>query len=127
MKNPLTSLLRSLCKRFCSPGARVGAGPDAVGDPRLKNHSTFCLTLLAFLTLALPLPGQNPNPVPFVHQPLVPTAVVPGGPDFTLTVNGAGFVPGAVVHWNGSPRPTTFVSNTQLTAAEHARVLNSQI
>jgi len=57
------------------------------------------------------------NPVPFVHQPLVPTAIAPGGPGFTLTVNGAGFVPESVVQWNGSPRPTTFVSNTQLTAA----------
>jgi hypothetical protein len=59
--------------------------------------------------------GQNP--VPFVNQPLVPTAVPPGGPGFTLTVNGTGFVPGSVVQWNGSPRPTTFVSNSQLSAA----------
>lgn len=55
------------------------------------------------------------NPVPFVNQPLVPTAVAPGGPGFTLTVNGTGFVPDSVVNWNGSPRPTTFVSNSQLT------------
>jgi hypothetical protein len=36
---------------------------------------------------------------------------------FTLTVNGTGFAPGAVVNWNGSARTTTFVSATQLTAA----------
>ncbi len=77
----------------------------------------FGVALCAFLALAPPLLGQNPNPVPFVHQPLVPTAVAPGGPDFTLTVNGAGFVPDSVIQWNGSARPTTFVSNTQLTAA----------
>ncbi len=35
----------------------------------------------------------------------------------TLTVNGTGFAPGLVVNWNGSPRTTTFVSATQLTAA----------
>jgi hypothetical protein len=35
---------------------------------------------------------------------------------FTLTVNGANFVNGSVVDWNGSPRATTFVSSTQLTA-----------
>lgn len=35
---------------------------------------------------------------------------------FTLTVNGTGFAPGLVVNWNGSPRSTTFVSATQLTA-----------
>jgi trimeric autotransporter adhesin len=34
----------------------------------------------------------------------------------TLTVNGTDFVNGLVVNWNGSPRPTTFVSATQLTA-----------
>jgi hypothetical protein len=36
---------------------------------------------------------------------------------FTLTVNGTNFVSGSVVNWNGSPRPTTFVSAMQLTAA----------
>jgi hypothetical protein len=34
-----------------------------------------------------------------------------------LTVNGSGFVSGATVNWNGSPRTTTFISATQLTAA----------
>ena len=36
---------------------------------------------------------------------------------FTLTVTGANFVNGSVVDWNGSPRATTFVSSTQLTAS----------
>ena len=54
---------------------------------------------------------QRPN------QPLVPDAVVPGGPAFTLTVNGTGFVSGSVVNWNGSARATTFVDGSQLTAA----------
>ncbi len=35
----------------------------------------------------------------------------------TLTVTGTGFANGLVVNWNGLPRPTTFVSATQLTAA----------
>ena len=56
------------------------------------------------------------NPVPFVDQPLLPDATAPGGGAFTLTVNGAGFVPASVVKWNGSPRATTFVSSSQLTA-----------
>jgi FG-GAP-like repeat/FG-GAP repeat len=56
------------------------------------------------------------NPVPFVNQPLVPDAVQPGGSGFTLTVNGTGFVSGSVVNWNKSPRTTTFVSSSQLTA-----------
>jgi hypothetical protein len=34
------------------------------------------------------------NPVPLVNLPLVPDAVAPGSPGFTLTVNGTGFVQG---------------------------------
>ena len=56
------------------------------------------------------------NPVPFVNQPLVPAAVAPAGPGFTLTVNGAGFVSGSVVNWNGTPLATTFVSAIKLTS-----------
>jgi hypothetical protein len=36
---------------------------------------------------------------------------------FTLSVTGTNFVNGLVVNWNGSPRPTTFISATQLSAA----------
>jgi len=39
------------------------------------------------------------------------------GAGFTLTVVGNRFTPQAVVHWNGSARPTTFVSATRLQAA----------
>jgi hypothetical protein len=35
---------------------------------------------------------------------------------FALTARGAGFTANSVVRWNGSVRPTTFVSGTQLTA-----------
>jgi hypothetical protein len=45
-----------------------------------------------------------------------PPNAVAGGPQFTLTVNGANFVTGAVVTWSGSSRATTFVSSTQLSA-----------
>ena len=71
--------------------------------------------LAACLLMPLSAAGQT-NPVPFVDQPLVPAAIAPGGPSFTLTVNGTGFVPASVVNWNGSPRPTTFVSSARLTA-----------
>jgi hypothetical protein len=59
---------------------------------------------------------SSSNPTPTVTA-LTPMAVSAGGPDFTLTVDGSSFVPGATVHWNGAARPTTFVSATQLTAA----------
>jgi hypothetical protein len=35
---------------------------------------------------------------------------------FTLTARGAGFTANSSVRWNGSARPTAFVSGTQLTA-----------
>jgi hypothetical protein len=54
------------------------------------------------------------NPVPVINPPLVPDSVAPGVGGFTLTVNGTGFVSGSVVDWNGSARPTTFVSQFQL-------------
>jgi hypothetical protein len=61
------------------------------------------------------LAAQN-NPVPFLNNPVVPGAVTPGEPGLTLTLNGAGFVQGSVVLWNGSVRQTTFVSASRLTA-----------
>jgi hypothetical protein len=56
------------------------------------------------------------NPVPVVSS-LAPQNVFVGSQAITLTVTGSRFVPGAIVHANGSPRPTTFVSQTQLRAA----------
>ncbi|MGE0882993.1 MAG: pre-peptidase C-terminal domain-containing protein [Blastocatellales bacterium] len=54
------------------------------------------------------------NPVPVLTQ-LVPSSVAVGSEGFTLTIKGTGLVPGSTVQWNGQMRPTTFVSNTQLT------------
>ena len=56
------------------------------------------------------------NPVPYLNQPLVPDAVSPGGAQFTLTVNGTGFLPTSTVDFNGTALATTFVSNKQLAA-----------
>lgn len=47
---------------------------------------------------------------------LNPATVVQYDEDFTLTVNGSGFAQNAVVRWNGSDRPTRFVSASQVTA-----------
>lgn len=63
------------------------------------------------------LVGCAQVPVPLINQPLVPDATAPGGPAFTLTVNGTGFVSGCVVDWNGTALATTFVNKSQLTAA----------
>ena len=55
-----------------------------------------------------------------VASTLSPASTAEGGADFTLTVAGSGFVAGSTVEWNGSPRPTTVVSTTRLTATIYA-------
>lgn len=56
-----------------------------------------------------------PNPLPQLTS-LSPASAVQGGAAFTLTINGTGFVSGAIVRWDGQNRTTNFVSSTQLTA-----------
>jgi subtilisin family serine protease len=56
------------------------------------------------------------RPTPKVTS-LSPASTNSGGPAFTLTVNGSGFISASVVRWNGEARPTTFVSGTSLQAA----------
>jgi hypothetical protein len=74
---------------------------------------------LALLCLAATLNAQN-NAIPLVYGSLSPVSAAPGGPGFTLTVNGTGFVTGAVVNWNGSARATTVVSGSVLHATINA-------
>ncbi len=80
---------------------------------------TSCRSVLSLAVLLLasaPLALAQSNPVPLINNPLVPDAVAPGGPSFTLTVNGTGFVSGSTVNWNGVPLATTFVTGSQVTA-----------
>ena len=55
--------------------------------------------------------------VPYLQQPLTPMTAAPGASGSTLTLNGAGFVAGSTVLWDGASRVTTFVSPTRLQAA----------
>lgn len=54
---------------------------------------------------------QNPSIIT-----LSPNIVAAGGPTFTLTINGTNFQPDSEVNFYSHPVPTTFVSDTQLTA-----------
>jgi photosystem II stability/assembly factor-like uncharacterized protein len=76
-----------------------------------------------------PAPGST-NALIFTVENLRPTLAslspdrtAEGGPDFTLTVNGTNFLADgdgnalSVVRWNGSDRPTAFLSSMQLQAA----------
>ena len=60
-----------------------------------------------------------------VISSLSPGSSTAGGSDFTLTVNGSGFVSGAVVQWNGAALATSFVSSSQLTATVTASMIAS--
>lgn len=92
----------------------------------MRTWALVCMFTMSLAVFCFPLAAQT-NPVPYVNNPLVPEATLPGGPQFTLTVNGAGFVDGAVVKWNGSPRATAFVSPTQVTAAILASDITSAL
>jgi hypothetical protein len=55
------------------------------------------------------------NPVPIITS-LSPSSKNVGDTNLTLTVNGTEFVSGSVVNLGGSPRVTSYVSSTELTA-----------
>jgi hypothetical protein len=76
------------------------------------------------VTVSNPAPGGGTSssmavgighPAPTVSG-LVPATVAAAGSNFALTVNGAGFVDGAVIKWNGAARTTTFVNSGALQA-----------
>jgi Concanavalin A-like lectin/glucanases superfamily len=98
---------------YCQPGfmpppittaGAIGFAKWQTNNEVLDNFSWTSLT------------SSPSNPLPATTD-LSPSAATAGGPAFTLTVNGSGFVSGSLVRWNGAARATTFVSATQLTAA----------
>jgi len=55
-----------------------------------------------------------------VIQRLRPDSAAAGSDGFTLTIEGANFVQGTQVEWNGSLRPATFVDSQHITVALNA-------
>ncbi len=80
-------------------GASTGTVVVAVGGVA-SNGVTFTVTA----------------PPPSIAS-LNPSSAIAGNGAFTLTVNGTNFLPSSVIQWNGSARPTAFLSSTQLQAA----------
>jgi hypothetical protein len=78
--------------------------------------SRYAIVLSALLLGLASALSYAQAPVPFINLPLVPDATAPRGPQFTLTVNGTGFVSNSVVNWNGTRLATQFVNQGQLTA-----------
>ncbi len=109
--------------QFTYVGAGVVNRTWTVNMPSTPDQYEFRLFLNNSYTLAATSPpvmvDASVNPVPTVTS-LSPVAATAGGPAFTLTVNGSGFVGSSVVRWNGSPRATTYASSLRLTAAIEA-------
>jgi trimeric autotransporter adhesin len=88
--------------------ASVGTAQVAVASPassaNTSNSVTFPINLSTITLLSASTTAMNNTP--YCSQT-----------GFTLTVTGTGFANGLIVNWNGSPRATTFVSATQLTAS----------
>jgi hypothetical protein len=82
----------------------------------IVTDATGVTLINPFLSIQINSTGAPGNPVPFLNQPLVPTAVSPGTSAFALNVSGAGFVSGATIDFNGVPLATTFVGSQHLTA-----------
>jgi hypothetical protein len=73
-------------------------------------------TVNGFMSIEIESNSASANPVPFLNQTLVPTAVAPGGSGVVLSVSGTGFVSGAAINWNGTPLTTTFLDGEHLSA-----------
>jgi len=94
--------------------------------------SDVAATGVGSITLVNPPPGGGPsqNGLDFTivaAQPggrtissFSPASANAGDKAFTLTVNGDNFTVNDVVTWNGSVRPTTFMSSTQVSAQINA-------
>jgi uncharacterized protein (TIGR03437 family) len=101
------------------------------------NQLTAAVPASAIATVgSYPIQVVNPGPIVspqgttfIVKAPtpaiasLNPATVAPGGPDFTLTVNGSNFLSTSTVNWNGAALPTTYVSASQLTAPVSAALI----
>jgi hypothetical protein len=93
----------------------------AARAPWRNRGSCALIIILALAGIALPgsARAQNvrtPNPTPSITS-LLPSSVTTGAASFKLTVNGTNFISTSTVQWNGSKRPTSYVSANQLTAS----------
>ncbi len=93
----------------------VGAGTlrfEAAPNPGPARKGTLNLN---GNTLTVTQAGNAVNTALLLASATPPYALA-GAATFTLIINGVGFSSNAVVRWNDAPRPTTYVSPTQLNA-----------
>ncbi|HJP91583.1 MAG TPA: IPT/TIG domain-containing protein [Pyrinomonadaceae bacterium] len=75
------------------------------------NTKSVCATVNSLSPFVLAVLNSTP-----VISSINKSSSNAGDQQFTLTVNGTGFLNSATVQWNGSDRATTFVNETQLKA-----------
>jgi subtilisin family serine protease len=115
--------------RQAAPGASVSAVLAAlrstgrpITDTRWWSAGTTAPRISILEALGTLVPVANPVPVLTSFSPArLRAGITPA----TLTLNGSNFNAFSVVLWNGSPRPTTVVSTSQLTAVIAAADLNA--
>jgi hypothetical protein len=104
------------------PGIRFGQDGLAYVIPNTPSSQTPQIFLISG-PFVLPAEAAS-NPAPALTS-ASKTTIAAGAGNFYLTTTGTGFLPGAVVLWNGSPRTTTFTDNTHLSVAIPAADLAS--
>jgi hypothetical protein len=104
------------------PGIRFGQDGLAYVVPNTTTSNTPQIFLIRG-PFVVPAEATT-NPAPTLSSTGQATIAV-GSSNLYLTVTGTGFLPGAVVLWNGSLRTTTFVDNAHLQVAIAAADLAS--
>jgi len=100
-------------------GTPTGAG--ALGYSYIVQVAdSQAATLMQTYNGALSAGSQGPT-----VTSLTPSSATAGGTGFTMTVNGTGFLSGAIVSWNGAALGTGYVNPTQLLASVTADLLAS--
>jgi hypothetical protein len=105
----------------------ISGTPTAAGTWYFEATATDADNQFSYSAISIQInPANNvaaANPVPFLNQPLLPSAVAPGGSGLTLKVSGAGFVVGATIDFNGVALATTFVDREHLSAVVPATIV----
>ena len=106
-------------------GAAEGGASQSLNRDPDGNGSTFTLhTIVAADSSRLFSPGTKATGQTFTIQPTIrslsPKSVRVGAAQFTLSVSGTNFLPGAVVLIGNTAVPTVFISDAQLEATVSA-------
>ena len=98
--------------RFGQDGlAYIIPGPQPSNSQQAQQQQLFLIRG----PFVLPAEGVS-NPAPTLSTTDHNT-ITAGGGNLYITVTGSGFIPGATVLWNSSPRTTNYVDSSHLTVA----------